>query len=527
MNYLFTNARIYPQDPPGRIESDSLLVSAGKIACLGSLADCRSVASADCEVIDLGGRALLPAFTDTHTHFTEYAKQSFQLDLNGCRTMAEISQRIERFIASQTVLPDWILGGGWDKNSLDEPGKITASWLDQYFPHTPVALFSKDYHSRWCNSVALDQAGFTASTPDPAGGKILRDPDGVPSGIVTETASELLEKYITQPSQERLQAALRETLLSLYNYGLTTIHSMESEFGAGLLRSLSEEEHALRICRHFPLEELDHHIEKGSVSYAGGEWYQTGGVKIFADGSLGSQTAAIDAPYPGSAYNTGILRYSSDALLELAEKAHSRRIGCVVHAIGNIAVGAVIEAFHRLRQRHPESTVLQRIEHLQSIRPLDVAKLLESRAYCSLQPVHLANDIPMIEALWPSLRAQAYNFGTLSRMGIPFGFGSDTPIETLNPFHGIYSAVTRKQGLEPTNPAWRPEERLSALEALHAYTLGAAGASRAQSYTGSLMPGKLADLIVLEDFERLPETYWLEASSLLTMLGGDIVHNLL
>ncbi len=527
MNYLFTNAKIYPQNPPGKSVSDSLLVAGDRIACLGSRAECRAVAGADCEVIDLGGSALLPAFTDTHTHFTEYAKQSFQLDLNGCRTLAEIAQRIERFIARQAVLPDWILGGGWDKNSLDEPGKITSDFLDRYFPHTPVALFSKDYHSRWCNSLALDQAGFTASTPDPAGGKILRGPDGVPTGIVTETASELLEKYITQPSPERLQAALRSTLPTLYNYGLTTLHSMESELGAGLLRSWIQEEHALRICRHFPLEELDRHIEQGSVSYAGNEWFQTGGVKIFADGSLGSQTAAIDAPYPGSANNTGILRHSAEELLEIAEKAHQHGIGCVIHAIGNLAVGAVIEAFHTLRQRHPESAVLQRIEHLQSIRPQDLPKLLASRAYCSLQPVHLANDIPMIESLWPSLRGQAYNFGTLNKMNIPFGFGSDAPIETLNPFHGIYTAVTRRQGLDPSHPAWRPEERLSALEALHAYTLGAAGASRAQTCTGSLTPGKLADLIVLEDFECLPDTYWLEARSLLTLLAGDIVHNLL
>lgn len=526
MSYIFTKARLYCPEGSASPGQDSLLVEGDRIACVGTYRQCRQAAKTSTELIDLGGRALLPGLTDTHTHLTEFAKKRFELDLAGCTTTLEIRRRMDEFRARRVSLPAWILGGGWDRNRLDEPARITVELLDEFFPDIPVALFSKDYHSRWCNSVALRLAGIGPQTPDPPGGKIHRDSDGLPNGILSETASEQLDRHIVPPTPEQLRAALRQSLPELYALGLTTLHSMETESGADLLQDLAAER-ALRVCCHFPLDELDRAIAQNRISYSGNDWFKWGGVKIFADGSLGSQTAAIDAPYPGSIDNCGILRLSTPELLDIAERALSNRIGCTVHAIGNRAVNTVIKAFWQLRQQHPESTVLQRIEHLQSLRPGDLPALKESGAYCSVQPVHLANDVPMIETLWALLRDQAYNFATLRDAGVPMGFGSDAPIETINPFLGVFSAIARKLGLDPNQPSWRPEQRLSAEHALAAYTLGAAQGSQSEQQAGSLAVGKYADLAVLEDWTPLPDTYWLEARSLLTLLGGRIVHDLL
>ncbi|MBW6514011.1 MAG: amidohydrolase [Candidatus Syntrophosphaera sp.] len=523
MNYIFTKALIFPMELPGPAVYDSLLVQDGRIALLGSLSDCRSAAGGKAEIIDLAGKALLPALTDTHTHYTEFAQQSLQLDLSACRSIAEIRNCLKSYRERQRELPAWVLGGAWDKNRIDSPQNINAALLDDFFPDVPVALYSKDFHSRWCNSAALRIAGVDESSPDPVGGKYQRDTAGNLTGILYETASELLEQFIVPPSREMVLDALAQATSGIHKLGLTTVHSMETSRGAEILEQFVRESRSLRVCRHFFLDELDAMIGHGLHSYTGDEWYKLGGVKLFADGSLGSQTAAIFAQYPGSDGNRGILRHSEDELFQIASRAAEHGISSTIHAIGDRAVNAVINAFIRLRDKYPEQGLLSRIEHVQSIAPDDIPRLAKSGAYCALQPVHLANDIDMIGQYWATLEQEAYCFRSLLDQGIPFGFGSDAPIETINPFHGIYSAIARKNRLDPKAKTWLPDERISLHDALYAYTLGAAKGSDAQHCAGSLNPGKLADLIVLEDFTRLPWEYWLEAESRLTMLGGEIV----
>lgn len=256
---------------------------------------------------------------------------------------------------------------------------------------------------------------------------------------------------------------------------------------------------------------------------AGDEWYRLGGLKLFADGSLGSQTGAIFGEYPHSNGNRGILRHSSDEIFTLAKQAAEKGFSCLVHAIGDHAVFTVIQALLRLKHSGTKAPSPSRIEHVQAIRSQDIPLLKECGAYCALQPVHLANDIDMIEDHWNQIRHETYSFRSILAAGIPVGFGSDAPIETISPFAGIYSAVERKKHLDPREPAWLPEQAISVHEALYAYTLGAARASGSELCTGSLTPGKVADLIVLPDYTALPSEYWLEASSLLTMLDGRVV----
>lgn len=475
------------------------------------------------DLIDLQGKALLPAFTDTHTHFTEYAKQKLQLDLAGVGSIAGIRERLEQYIQKNPKLPAWILGGGWDKNRTDAPQLINKDLLDEVFPHTPVALYSKDYHSRWCNSAALKAAGINASSPNPTGGVIQKDVSGEPTGILFETASEHLESLIVALSDDQTTICLEQASRDIHQLGLVSVHSMEVPLGAMVLEEFCSESRLLRVCRHFYLEELEAMIGSGKVSGSGDNWFRLGGLKLFADGSLGSQTAAIFGDYPHSNGNRGILRHSEEEIFDLASRAAKHGFSCAVHAIGDRAVYTVIQALQKLKDSGVKSPVAPRIEHVQSIRPQDIPLLKACGAYCSLQPVHLANDIDMLEDHWREMKHEAYSFRSILDACIPVGFGSDAPIETISPFSGIYSAVSRKKNLDPQEASWLPEQRIGVFEALFAYTLGAAQASATEDFTGSLTPGKAADLIVLEDFAKLPDEYWLEARSLLTMLDGRIV----
>lgn len=521
LNLILSNAKIFPLEKAEESQFDSVLICGERIELIGNLAACKQACRGKYELIDLKGKALLPAFIDTHTHFSEYAKQLKQVDLSGLNSISKIRERLEQFRRENPILPDWILGGGWDKNRLDEPEKFNKSILDEFFPHTPVALFSKDYHSRCCNSMALKAAGIKASSSDPSGGKIWRNSLGEPTGILLETASELLDKYIVPLGADETRQCMATAAAELHKFGLASLHSMEVPAGAEVLEDFCVKSHALRVCRHFYLDEFEEITASGKKCGEGGKWYRLGGLKLFADGALGSQTAAMFEEYPHSGGNRGILRHSEDELITLIEKAAQAGFSTSVHAIGDRAVFITINAFQKTKG--VDLPLPQRIEHVQSIRAEDIPLLKESAVFCAVQPVHLANDIDLIQNHWPRTQHQAYNFRCLLDAGIPLGFGSDSPIESINPFLGIYSAITRKKELDPKQKAWLPQERISVWEALQGYTLGAAAASSEQNIKGSISPGKLADLIVIEDFTKLPEEYWLEARSLLTIVGGEIL----
>lgn len=521
MNYIFTNARIHAVETG--CNGDSLLVRDGRISCIGSLSDCRAQVTGETETIDLGGRALLPAFTDIHTHFNEFARQRYQIELNRCVTITEVRDTLDAYRKRFADLPDWILGGGWDKNRLDAPELIRKELLDEFFPQTPVTLWSKDYHTRWCNTAALRVAGITSHTSDPAGGKIVKDADGEPNGILLETAADNMKNFIVPLSASKSRQALREAASDLYRLGLVGIHSMEAEAGAAILQSFAAEDKMLRICRHFYLDDFTAVQSSGVKSLEPDPWYRVGGLKLFADGALGSQTAAMFDAYPDSGGNRGILRHNEDELTEFAREADRAGFPCVIHAIGDLAVHTVINALINLKREEHNPSLLHRIEHVQAIADEDIPRLRESGAFCSVQPVHLANDVDMIEKQWAPVRERAYRFRDLWDAGIAMGFGSDAPIETINPFHGIYSAIQRRKALSPLTAAWMPAQGLTAPEAIYGYTAGAAIASKSINEQGSIKVGKNADLIVLEDFNNLPHEYWLDARSLLTMLDGRIV----
>lgn len=523
MNYIFTNARILSMDAVTHTPADSVLVHQGVITTIGSLAECIQTAQSPYETIDLNGRYLLPAFTDTHTHFVEFAKRSILVDIGACTSIREVIDTLKLYRDTQTELHTWILGGFWDRNIIDEPESIKRQLLDSIFPDIPVALQSKDYHSKWCNSLALRLSAIDAQTPDPYGGRIERDANGDPTGILYETAAEMIDPFIHPLSDRLIIQAIKNSVNDIYKLGLVAFHSMESEHSKDMLMQSQEEGTLFRCCWHIPLDDLDRMITAGVRSYTGNEFMKTGGVKIFGDGSLGSQTAAMFDHYPSDPSNFGILRYDRDELFKIVSKAAKAGISSTIHAIGDRTVRTVIDVISQTRSLFPEADLMHRIEHVQTIQPTDLESLKACGAYCALQPVHLANDIPMIEKYWQSTRENPYPFKSMVDHGIPHGFGSDAPIETINSFHGIYSALYRKHNLDPDKASWMPHQRIDLMSALEAYTIGAAKASRSERLRGSIQSGKYADLIVLDDWAELGEEYWLSCRSRLTMINGCIV----
>ena len=519
MDYVLVNAKFLNLETGLYEHGKSILVTGEYIKHIGQMSECIALAQSTPEILDLKGKILLPAFNDTHTHFVEYAKRKIMVDLRASESLESILKALERFREEQRVLPAWILGGGWDKNKLDQPEGLTKELVDKVFPDIPVALWSKDYHGKLCNSLALKLAGIDQSTPDPAGGKIIRDAAGMPNGLLYEAASDLIDRYSVQPDRAFLKQAVTRAVSDARKFGLVGVHTMEGVASWSILEELRSEGLNFRFTWHFPLEELDRMIEKGVKSYTGDEWLKIGGVKIFADGALGSQTAAMFQPYTGTS-NCGILRYTDDELHEIGHKAASHGIALTIHGIGDLAVNQILNLFKDL-QNYPG--LLHRIEHVQSIRSEDLQLLKESKAACAVQPVHLANDVTMIENHWLEVREQAYNFLDLNKFSSALGFGSDAPIESLNPCLGIYTAIARKPGLDPKLPGWRPQQALSLTEAIRGYTSGAARLSGSNHLRGMIKSNFYADLLVLDDYLQQDAEYWLEARPELVMSAGEIV----
>lgn len=518
MTTIFYGGPIY-----GNPQAEALLVVGDSIFHIGSKSECEALATEPMQAIDLKGRMLMPAFTDAHTHFVEYSKARILVNLLDCRSIEDIRGYLINYRDSLSWKAEWILGGGWNRNVLSDPMRLNRYLLDEIWPDTPVALFSRDYHAKLLNSKALAIAGMDHNYPDPAGGTIERDAHGEPTGVLYESATEIIDKYTILPPDEEIVKAIQANVQDIYAWGLIGFHSMEYQGSANLLRQAQAKDSRFRVCWHFQSYELDEMIAREQRSYDGDEWFKIGGLKLFGDGSLGSRTGAMFDDYHGDPGNKGILRYTDEELYFQMEKAAKAGFASTIHAIGDRCVRQVIDATLRLNQNPDYAGLFHRIEHVQSIRLADLPDLKKSGLFASLQPVHIANDIPMIEKSWPHIREEVYAFRSLLDAGIPVAFGSDVPIETMNPFHGIYSAIKRKHQCDPAQDSWWPLEAITAEEAIDAYSFGAAMSSCSEQLRGTIAKGYLADLIVIEDYRKLEPEYWLEARSQMTMIGGEVV----
>jgi predicted amidohydrolase YtcJ len=525
---LLLNARIHTLDPH-RPTGEAIAIDQSRVLAVGSQEEILAEFSGGSQPVDLGGRTILPGLTDAHIHLQLYALSLQKIDCE-TSTRAECLQRVaER--ARVTPPGEWILGHGWNQNDWPE-GFGSEADLDAAAPHHPVYLTAKSLHAGWANTAALQAAGLTSQTGDPPGGRLQRDQDCSPTGILFETAMQLVARVIPEPSPAQITEAIRQAQNRLWQMGLTGVHDFDRQACFSALQRLQEAgELGLRVLKSIPLEALPQAVELGLRTGFGNDLLRIGSVKIFADGALGPRTAAMLQPYEGEPENQGILSVDGEELYETGRLAVQHGLSLAVHAIGDRANHEVLNAFEQLRQFEQregldEPRLRHRIEHVQIIHPDDVPRLDQLEVIASMQPIHASSDFPAADRYWGARSRQAYAWRTLLERGTRLAFGSDAPVDSPNPFKGLHAAVTRRrQDGSPGPDGWYPAQRLRLEEALQAYTTGAAYASGMEQRLGSLAPGYLADLIVLDTdpfdcpVEQLPDI-----RPLATMVGGDWVY---
>lgn len=522
---ILYNGRLHTMDRR-QPHASAIAISGDRILAVGD-DSLRHFADTKTQMIDLGGRTVTPGFIDAHLHFLAYGLSLREIDLMNAPTR---EAALERIAARAVTTPtgQWLTGRGWDQVLWPEPVFPTAAQLDAVTPHHPAFLRRKCGHAGWANSQALQLAGITRDTPDPDGGAIQRDPStGEPTGILLERAMELVANLQAIPTDAEALDAVRVAQAQVHSFGITGIHNME---GAPALRAFQElrrrGEWKVRVLQQIPETDLDAAIALGIQSGYGDAWIRFGAVKIFADGSLGARSALMIEAYEGEPHNCGIAVSTAEHLQRQVMKAAQAGLAVHIHAIGDQANRNVLDAVAATRRAGVGLHLRHRIEHAQVLHPTDVARFAALQVIASMQPIHCTQDIVLADRHWGARSRLAYAWSSLLSSGAVLAFGSDAPVETPDVRQGLYAAVTRRRADGYPGPeGWIPEECISVAEAVYAYTLGAAYASGEDAIKGSLTPGKLADLTVLDAdiFTIAPEEILTTPVSA-TIVGGEIVY---
>lgn len=516
----------YPVEPAAPVEG-SLAVRAGRIVYLGTDAGATPLAGPGTEVIELGGRAVTPGLIDAHSHLAGLGAALEQVDLVGTASYAEV---IGRIAAAAAVLPEgtWVLGRGWDQNDWPEPAFPHHRELSAAVPGHPVWVTRIDGHAALVNARAIAALGIDAATPDPSGGRFLRDEAGESTGVLIDRAMGAVRGLIPPPSAADLERRLAAAARHCLERGLTTVTDMgvdEPEIAAY---------QALAGAGRLPLRAglfLDDDADllaawfaRGPAADPAGRWTLRG-VKLYADGALGSRGAALVEPYSDDPGNLGLLTASGDHLRDVAERALASGFQVAVHAIGDRGNLVALDALEAALGG-PRPGARFRVEHAQVMRLADLERMARLGVIASMQPTHATSDMPWAGARVGERRlAGAYAWRKVLDAGGRLALGSDFPVESADPRLGLYAAVTRQDLAGEPAGGWLPGERLSRAEALRGFTLDAAWSLFLEDEIGSLEPGKRADLVVWgRDPMTVPEAGIAAAEIDLVLVDGAVAH---
>jgi predicted amidohydrolase YtcJ len=521
---LLYNAYIHTQDPARPIGS-AILIERERIVAVGEAHELL-LHYPFAEKQNLNGRVILPGLTDAHLHLRYYSLNLQKIDCE-TDTKGECLQRVAERVKNANA-GEWVLGHGWNQNTWGN--WPSAAELDAVAPNNPVYLTAKSLHAAWANTAALKLANVTVQTPHPQNGQIQRDAQGNATGILLESAMDLVGNLIPEPTIPEIAAAMEEAQSILWKMGLTGIHDFDRRDSFMALQQLhAQSKLKLRVLKNLPVELLDQAYDLGLSTGFGDDWLRIGFIKAFMDGALGPHTAAMFHPYVGEEHNRGILNMDSEELFEHGRKAAQVGLPMAVHAIGDRANHEVLDAYEQLRtyeQQNHLPALRHRIEHVQVLHPDDVRRLGRLNIIASMQPIHATSDMFMADDFWGDRARLAYAWRTQLENGAPLAFGSDAPVESPNPFWGLYAAVTRRRADgSPSADGWYPEQKLTLAEAWAGFSLGPAYAAGMENRLGRLAPGFLADLIVLEkDPFACPPEDLLTMQSSATMVGGEWVY---
>jgi hypothetical protein len=505
--------------------AEALLARDGRVAAVGRASDVAKEAGR-AERVDLRGGLMVPGWGDAHVHFVWWAQQMKRIDVSDTSSVDDALVRIEAHARS---LPDgrWILGGRFDKNRWGR--WPTARELDRVSHGHPAALRSRDGHSRWLNTKALELAGIRRGTAVPdresvildattfsfqlgtsiPGGVIELDDRGEPTGILKENANALVDRVLPQPGAEERYEMAVSGQQEAWRRGVTAIGDLDNFAGtiplAAFERMRDRGELGMRVAMGLPFARADEVIALGLRTGFGDEWLRIGPLKIFSDGALGSQTAALEEPYEGTD-DRGVLTIEPERLNDVVARAAAAGVAVAIHAIGDRAVHVGLDAIAPTRKTAPE--LRQRLEHIQLVREDDLGRFGELGIIASMQPIHATSDRDLADRHWgPRRTPRAYPWRTLRDRGAVLAFGSDAPVEPIDPLLGIHAAVTR---LRPSDSApWHPEQALTLDEALEGYSHGVAYSLGRERELGTLDPGKRCDATVIEtDIAHVAPAEW-------------------
>ncbi|GGM97758.1 amidohydrolase [Terrabacter tumescens] len=521
---LFRHNRIWTGDTgrSGNPWTDALLVEDGRIVAIGAEAVETAEAAGDAECVDLPGAVVMPGLHDAHIHTEWLSRDLSSVDLREARSLEEALELVR---AHAEGLPDdeWLHSGRWNHNRWAVPVQPDRHALDSVSGDRVAALSSVDGHTIWANSLALQRAGITRDTPDPVGGEIVRDASGEPTGILRESAQELLD--VIPRDESPLRPWLERCQDWLLSVGLTSITDIDGEDARAAYAELHADG-ALRLrvtkCTRDP--DLELAIAEGRRSGQGDDVFRVGPVKFFSDGALGSHTAHMTEPFIGHE-GCGIAAMPYDVLLERTLLAARNGLDVVTHAIGDEANRLVLGTFEAVRAEGLDT--LLRIEHAQHVLPVDVPRFRSLDVVASMQPSHCTADLELADEIIGPRRLASYAWRTFLDAGVRVAFGSDAPVEDPNPFYGLHAAVTRQRPDAQPLGGWRPEEKVTLTEAVHAFTV-AAHESVGRTDVGRLVPGQLADLVAVDrDLWALEESSPADIRDtvvLQTWVGGELVH---
>jgi predicted amidohydrolase YtcJ len=500
---ILENGLIRTLDP--QVPTQRALAIAGELIAGG--VGVHETALASPEVVDLGGRVVVPGLTDSHVHFPTWALAQGEVNLDGCANLEEALARI-RGVELQPGR--WLRGYGWRSGDWSPQRDPTRHDLDAITGDVPAGLIAKDYHSLWLNSAALALADGDLEVQ---GGVVERDDIGEPTGVLREEAAwRFKERYMTVPDADYLDA-MRAGVRLANSRGVTAVHDKDGWLGALRLWQQLEErgQLSLRVWQSIPHEALDAAVTVGLRSGLGSRFLRVGYLKVFMDGTLGSQTAWM---LDGS----GVQITSGVQLADIVRRGAAAGFPVAVHAIGDRANREALDAFEQTRDAWEPLGLRQRIEHAQLLAPEDLPRFAQLGVSCSVQFSHAPSDRDLADAYWAGKTDGAYAFRSLLESGALVANGSDAPIEELDPLAGIRAGVRRTID---GRPAWHLEQALSVDQAFHSTCVAPAWLEGAERRRGTLIPGQLADLVVLD---RDP---WddLDAQVVATMVGGKWVHN--
>jgi predicted amidohydrolase YtcJ len=525
---LLENATVYVS-AEAKSRKVSILTKDGKIAFVGRAARARELAGA-ARRIDLSGAFVFPGWADAHGHLLGLGKSLEIANLRGAAHASEAARRMAE-LAPRLPAGSWIEGRGWDQNLW--PGKSfpDARDLDSVLPEVPAAARRVDGHALWVNSRALAAAGIGKETPDPEGGRILRRADGTPSGVLVDNAMDLLERVIPPDSPADVARRLSAAGRACVRVGLTQVQDASGyavDQIAALERLAEDGALPLRVYATVSPEpdSLAAFFAKGVRVGGGSRLLTVRAIKAYADGALGSRGAALLADYSDEPGKRGLLVTPPERLEAIARQARASGWQLWIHAIGDRGNRLSLDVFRRAASAPapPGSVSRPRIEHAQVVAPEDVPRFGREGVIASMQPVHATSDMPWAEArVGPARIAGAYAWRTLKRAGARLAGGSDFPVESENPLHGFYAAVTRQDLRGQPSGGWRPAERLTRAEALALFTSDAAWAAFEEGSRGKIAPGFAADLTVFaKDPMTAPEPEIPTIPVVLTVVDGRV-----